>query len=242
MLRLVVPLTFPVSFLSGIIFTLIAARAHQEIGGSLETTGLLTMANTIGAMIGSAMAGFVFIPALGMEKSLFVLSLSYCLVALFAMDWRPINRNAELVRGLVAALPLIGVVLLFPFGAMEKYKRSVGEKFLRQGPPVCSGPYAGGCQRNKSVLAEATSWQAPAHITVDQQLFHVRLPDEWKTVHEVLRVPSYSYPTCHKVGPSHMLRSRFHCQGPDRHPIPEIHRCCGHIARHPKQQFGDIPL
>ena len=41
---------------------------------ALKPTGLLTMLNTTGAMLGSILAGMVLLPHLGMEKSLFALS------------------------------------------------------------------------------------------------------------------------------------------------------------------------
>lgn len=56
------PLMFPVSFLSGIFFTLAGAAVRGGAKGDIETAGVVTLANTIGAAAGSLVAGFVFLP------------------------------------------------------------------------------------------------------------------------------------------------------------------------------------
>ncbi len=106
MVSLSVPLIFPVSFLSGILFTMIGQSAYDEIRESTETTGLLTMLNTAGAMVGSLLAGLVLLPELGMEKSLYVLSLCYGGVALCAVkraDFVGLNRHT-ILNGVAAAV------------------------------------------------------------------------------------------------------------------------------------------
>src|SRR5208283_961454 len=63
-------LMLPVSLLSGILFTLIGEGVYLDVGESLETTGLLIMVNTMGAAIGSLLAGFVVLPAAPRAASL----------------------------------------------------------------------------------------------------------------------------------------------------------------------------
>jgi predicted membrane-bound spermidine synthase len=118
--RLSLLLMFPVSFVSGVLFTLFGEAAQDQIGQETRTAGLLTLANTIGAMIGAAAGGFVLLPLLGLERSFFLLGLSYALVALCAVEprhWRP---PAIHLNGALAATHLI-LLVAFPFGSMRGY-------------------------------------------------------------------------------------------------------------------------
>jgi spermidine synthase len=131
MVSLSIPLILPVSLLSGVLFTLIGQAVYDRVGESTETTGLLTMLNTAGAMLGSILAGMVLLPHLGMEKSLFVLSLCYGAVALCVVrkaDVATFDRTT-IVNGVAAVLFLICVVR-FPFGAMEHHILDVGRASL----------------------------------------------------------------------------------------------------------------
>ena len=76
-LRIGVPLMFPVSFLSGIFFTLLGAALRSHLASETETAGVLTLANTTGAALGSLTAGFVLLPVLGMERSFFLIAVLY---------------------------------------------------------------------------------------------------------------------------------------------------------------------
>ena len=62
----------PVSFMSGVLFTLqgasVRARRRRVSGW------LLTLANTLGSALGALSAGFLLLPLIGMERSIFVLS------------------------------------------------------------------------------------------------------------------------------------------------------------------------
>ena len=110
-LRVALWLMLPVCTLSGALFTFLGHGLRAEEGEASRAAGLLTLANTVGAMLGSLLAGFVFIPFVGIENSIFVLACGYGAVAALASPppWRP--RMAAL-GVLVVAL------LLFPFGAM----------------------------------------------------------------------------------------------------------------------------
>ena len=83
------PLMFPVSFLSGIFFTLLGAALRSHLTSETETAGVLTLANTTGAALGSLTAGFVLLPLLGMERSFFLIAVLYGGIGFLA--WRPVK-------------------------------------------------------------------------------------------------------------------------------------------------------
>jgi spermidine synthase len=110
-------LMLPTSLLSGVLFTLLGAAQRQECGEAAEAAGKLTFANTLGAMVGSLMAGFVLLPRLGMEKALFASVLCYGLVACLAIPAGPYRR--VVLAAAVAGCALAGV--LFPFGLLRNH-------------------------------------------------------------------------------------------------------------------------
>lgn len=117
LLRLSVPLMFPVAFASGVLFPLLGTALNEAVGVSVRSAGLLTLANTMGAAIGPLIAGFAMLSLIGMELSVFALALGYGAVALFALGV-PRSRNL----GRVAWMAVIAFVLLaalFPVGRME---------------------------------------------------------------------------------------------------------------------------
>jgi spermidine synthase len=120
-------LMLPVSLLSGAAFTLVAHAVKQELGGSMRTTGVVALWNTVGATAGSLLAGFVLLPTLGMERSLFALAAAYCATALLApgtMAQRS-TRSAWVTIGVTA----LGLVV-FPFGLMERSFFKIVERAL----------------------------------------------------------------------------------------------------------------
>jgi len=109
-------LMLPTSLVSGVLFTLLGAAVRDELRGDAAAAGWLTLANTVGATLGAPLAGLVLLPALGVERSLFALALSYGLVTLAVLPWsRGLPRPALFVAAGVFAL----VMLLFPFGLMQ---------------------------------------------------------------------------------------------------------------------------
>lgn len=115
-LRVGFPLMFPVSFLSGIFFTLVGAALRGSLDSETETTGILTLANTIGAALGSLVGGFVLLPGLGMEKSFFVIAMLYGGVGALLLRMRP----AALRAAFTTAALLVLAAAFFPFGSMNK--------------------------------------------------------------------------------------------------------------------------
>jgi spermidine synthase len=113
-------LTFPGSVLSGVLFTLIGAALNQEVQRETRAAGLVTLANTVGGGLGSAAAGFVLLPLVGMETSFFLLASLYGIVALLLLGARPRDASpaGALSRG--PALILFALAIgFFPFGLME---------------------------------------------------------------------------------------------------------------------------
>ena len=133
-------LMLPVSFLSGVVFTLLGEAANREIGAATRSAGLLTMVNTIGAMLGSLAAGFLLLPSLGMERSFFLLALGYGLVALVVP--RPPLASASRAWRMVSAVALGLFVLhtaLFPFGLMRRrYFAALEQRFGSDGAKLVS--------------------------------------------------------------------------------------------------------
>ncbi len=110
-----VPLIFPVSFLSGIFFTLIGAALRRGLPSDAAAAGTLTLANTAGAAAGSLTAGFVLLPVLGMERSFFVIAVVYGGIGLVLA----VNTPAPRTVTYAAAAVLAAALALFPFGSME---------------------------------------------------------------------------------------------------------------------------
>ena len=103
----------PAALLSGFLFTALGARLRAGVADAAAATGMLALANTLGAMAGSLLAAFVLLPLLGMEKSLFLLALVYlaCVLAI------PGAGSAQL--RLVPVLASVFALALFPFGQMK---------------------------------------------------------------------------------------------------------------------------
>jgi spermidine synthase len=113
-------LTFPSSFLSGVLFTMIGAALNQEIRRETQVAGLVTLANTIGGGLGPIVAGFILLPLAGMESSFFLLASLYGIVALLLLGSR--SRDASPARALArypAAILFALAIVFFPFGLME---------------------------------------------------------------------------------------------------------------------------
>ncbi len=128
-------LIFPVSFLSGTIFTLLGKALHKEMSSETKATGLLTLANTVGGTVGSLTAGFVFIPYIGIEKSFFLFAISYGLIVLLVLQRDPVKQTKKkrFLPALVPAAYLISL-LLFPFGFMDvHYLKIPFERYSQRG-------------------------------------------------------------------------------------------------------------
>jgi len=127
--RVGVPLMFPAAFLSGVFFTLAGAALRAAVPSDSVAVGALTFANTTGAAIGSLMAGFVLLPWLGMEASVYLAALVYGGVGVLLLATRPTQRG---VACLVSAAVFAAAVAAFPFGTMEtRHLRIPIQRWLR---------------------------------------------------------------------------------------------------------------
>jgi len=109
-------LMLPLCVCSGVLFTLLGKSLHAEAGEEARAAGLLTLANTVGAMLGSLLAGFVLLPVVGMEVSFFLLACGYGAVALFASGGPA--PPPGWARATAWTLFLVSVAF-FPFGEMR---------------------------------------------------------------------------------------------------------------------------
>ncbi|HJT16329.1 MAG TPA: spermidine synthase, partial [Thermoanaerobaculia bacterium] len=108
-----VRLMFPVSILSGILFTIIGRAVEREIGDESRAAALVTFSNTVGAAIGPLVAGFFLIPAIGVEGSFFTIAVLYVVVALLTM------RSVRVaIAAVIAAALTLG---FFPWHLWSNY-------------------------------------------------------------------------------------------------------------------------
>lgn len=122
-------LVFPVSLLSGLLFTLTGVALRDHVGSDAASAGVLTLGNTVGGMFGALLGGFVLLPRLGTERSIALLAATYGLVALCLPG--PARDRSAARRGVWAAgAAWLAFVALFPFGLMERrYLPASWERF-----------------------------------------------------------------------------------------------------------------
>lgn len=125
-LNIGIPLMFPVSFMSGVFFTLIGAALRDHLSSETATTGALTLANTTGAALGAFSAGFLLLPFVGMERSLFFMAALYGLIGLLLMGGKAKVPPMTYVGAALCAL----AILIFPMGDMEKHHLRVPSQRL----------------------------------------------------------------------------------------------------------------
>jgi predicted membrane-bound spermidine synthase len=148
-------MTFPVSLASGVLFTLTGDQLDRALGDDLRAASRLTVANTVGAMLGPLVATFVLLPALGIEASMFVFALCYVAIALLTLPGP--------IRGWRSSAPLVGVLAAaavvalagFPWGLMQRtyFPRSAA-KYAGDGSRIVAsreGP-------SETVLLMEQSW------------------------------------------------------------------------------------
>ncbi len=109
-------LTLPVSLVSGVIFTFAGAALAVGVPEPGRASGLTTLANTVGAMAGALVPGFLLLPRLGMERSFVLLGTGYGIIALLAPGFRRTWRHPSTLG---AAFLFLGFAVFFPKGLME---------------------------------------------------------------------------------------------------------------------------
>jgi predicted membrane-bound spermidine synthase len=130
-LGVALPLMLPVSCLSGALFTLLGSWLRRELAGAARAAGALTLANTLGAALGSLAAGFLLLPVLGVERSLLALAALYAGVgALLGLQRGGSRRSAVAAGGLFAA-----AIAVFPYGATREHLLAPVRRFHQPGTP-----------------------------------------------------------------------------------------------------------
>ncbi|MFQ5846679.1 MAG: spermidine synthase [Candidatus Methylomirabilales bacterium] len=130
-----VRLMLPVSVLSGVLFTLLGTELHTELGSETRAAGYLTLANTLGAMLGALVAGFLLVPGWGVEASFAVLALGYGGVGLLAFAWPPGGLvRPERIALATTAVAFLLACALFPRGSVSaRIFASSYERFTKEG-------------------------------------------------------------------------------------------------------------
>ena len=123
-------LMFPSALASGALFTFLGQAIHRLTGSAVESTAVLTTANTTGAMLGALLAAFVLLPGLGVERSIWVLASTYAavFVCLLVVEGWPRSLALRVTHGATAVV-LAGTLLGFPFGQMQSYLDAATLKF-----------------------------------------------------------------------------------------------------------------
>lgn len=123
------------SLISGVIFTLQGAALRYELPAAGETTGLLTLANTLGAMLGALGAGFVLLPWLGMEGSLLAVVILYGGVAALSAPSPRLGSARKAQWVWVASLAAVAAAgMAFPTGAMvTRYLPTSLSRYMQPG-------------------------------------------------------------------------------------------------------------
>jgi spermidine synthase len=114
---LCVALMFPVAFVSGILFPVIATEVQTRVGDRMNSTGLAALLNTTGAAIGPLLASFVLLPALGYQTSLICCAAGYALLSLLVSEraaWS-VRRPVGIIVAALWAILILGLVF-FPYG------------------------------------------------------------------------------------------------------------------------------
>jgi spermidine synthase len=122
------PLVVPTAMASGALFALLGAGLQHALRGDAVAVGRLAFVNMLGGGLGSLLAGFVLLPALGMERSLFALFSLYALIGVLLVLREPLP---PITRIAAAAVAVIGLAL-FPWGEMRtKYLAASAARFMR---------------------------------------------------------------------------------------------------------------
>lgn len=115
-----IPVMFPVSVLSGMLFTLIGNALHEQTGSDTKAAGYLTLCNTGGAMLGAICGGFLLLPDAGLDGSFFILAGIYLLVGIVsipALD--QFSKPAGQLLAIIVAL-LVTAIVAAPHGVVDQ--------------------------------------------------------------------------------------------------------------------------
>jgi predicted membrane-bound spermidine synthase len=105
-------LMFPVACLSGAIFPLVVTTVQEHVGSRMNSAGVTTLLNTIGAAVGPLAASFLLVPKLGFQSTLILCGISYAILAIVV---QPVGAILRLWSGraLLVAVLLFAIALVF---------------------------------------------------------------------------------------------------------------------------------
>jgi spermidine synthase len=113
------PLMLPVAVLSGTLFTFLGETIERAAPGETRAAGLLTLANTAGAMVGPLVVGFGLLPSLGIERSIQLLAAGYGLAGISIWLSAEVSPRRFPRAGELACAALFAVAMfVFPIGRM----------------------------------------------------------------------------------------------------------------------------
>jgi spermidine synthase len=127
-------LMFPVAFVSGMLFPALVAQVEAQVGDRMNSAGLATLANTIGAAAGPLLAGFVLLPHLGFQSSLLLCAAAYGTAALVASErstWSVRTGVGPVALGLGGLLA--GAFALFPYHRDDVHLANARRPYERDG-------------------------------------------------------------------------------------------------------------
>jgi predicted membrane-bound spermidine synthase len=134
-LALALRLMFPTCFTSGVLFVLQGAALERRLGEAARSAGVLTLANTLGAMSGSLLAGLLLLPGLGVDTSLRALTTLYGVVA--ACCWEPnLGRLRRPSGPLAPALAFALALAAFPTGFADRCIRAMATRYMGDGSRI----------------------------------------------------------------------------------------------------------
>ncbi len=123
-------LMLPVSIITGMLFPLLGEKFFQSAPETTRASGIVTLMNTVGAGIGSAVATFVFLPYLGIEDSIFTLSILYCLTGFFFVILF-IKITSHIYKFILPVVTAIILFLAFPIGDINNTYQTFARTFFR---------------------------------------------------------------------------------------------------------------
>jgi hypothetical protein len=127
-------LMFPVAFLSGILFPSIAATIQSGGRDRTNSAGLALLFNTAGAALGPLLTTFLFLPAIGFQRTLIVCAVAYLFLAVLSgerIGWS-IRRGRGLATWTLAAVAIV-LLVLFPRDRDEAHFAHARQPFATDG-------------------------------------------------------------------------------------------------------------
>lgn len=118
-------IVFPVAFIFGWQFPVAVRCCISNASKPGKETGLAYSANTVGAIFGSIIGGFILIPALGTARSFLVLALINIVVGIILLYLSPL---AERRRISLIGLALTAVFILMIAVTGDPYKNVIGNR------------------------------------------------------------------------------------------------------------------